>query len=132
MISNAELQYVNNYARFTPYPGDDYAYSVLNNLIEAYNLYLEKYNKKKYSLILSNGEEFQFSILNKNLCHLLGVDYKNIISEPMAKVREEVLGMDPTQTTNSFEILYRIIERANEVIQNDRTYGNHDKKCHIF
>ena len=119
MISNTELQYVSNYARYAPYPGDDYASAVLDKLTEAYNIYESKYRDKNYSLILSNGEEMTFSILPKNLCHMLGIDYKNIISDPMIPVREEVLDISSSESTSSFEVLSKIVERKDEVLKND-------------
>ena len=48
MISNTELQYVANYARFAPYLGDDYASAVLDKLTQAYNIYESKYRDKNY------------------------------------------------------------------------------------
>ena len=125
MISNTELQYVSNYARYAPYPGDEYASAVLDKLTQAYNIYESKYRDKNYSLILSNGEEMQFSILPKNLCHMLGIDYKNIISDPMIPVREEVLDISSTESTTSFEVLSRIIERKEEVLKNDSNPDNY-------
>ena len=35
MISNKELQYVDKSACVIPYPGDNYAYSVMDDLIKA-------------------------------------------------------------------------------------------------
>ena len=125
MISNVELNYVAGYARSVPFPGLDYARMVMNKLIQAYNIYEEKYRDKNYSLILSNGEEIEFSILPKNICHMLGVDYKNIISDPMTRTREEVLDINSYSQITSYDVLRRIIERADDVIQNDSNYYNY-------
>ena len=125
MISKAELQYVNGYARNVPYPGDDYARNVLDKLIKSFNLYQDKYQDKRYSLILSNGEEMEFAILPKNICHMLGIDYKNIISDPMKQTRDTVLNIGPYDATSSFEVLSKIIDRADEVIKNDRLFSNY-------
>lgn len=125
MISKTELQYVSGFARNVPYPGNEYAKMVMDKLIEAYNIYEEKYRDKNYSLILSNGEEFEFSILPKNLCHMLGIDYKNIISDPMRIIKEDVLDIGPFEQTSSFDILSRIIERKEEVIKNDSNCHNY-------
>ena len=56
MISKAELQYVQAYARYAPFPGKDYALSVMNDLEAAHRIYLSNYDEKKYNLILSDGE----------------------------------------------------------------------------
>ena len=140
MISNIELNYVTGYARSVPFPGVEYAKMVMDKLANAYNIYEEKYRDKNYSLILSNGEEIQFTILPKNLCHMLGVDYKNIISEPMTGTRENILDIKPYCQTSSFDILSRIIERSDDVIKNDSDYYNYKIlnyyriliKCSIF
>lgn len=140
MISNTELKYVSQAARCVPYPGDDYAKMVMDKLIQAYNIYEEKYHNNNYSLILSNGEEFEFSILPKNLCHLFGIDYKNIVSEPMEYTKENVLGIGPFDNKSAFDIISKIIERADEVIKNDSNCNNYKLlnyyrvliKCSIF
>ena len=140
MISKVELQYVNKYARQVPYPGDNYAMDVMDKLIKAFNLYKDKYQDKTYSLILSNGEEFEFAILPKNLCHMLGIDYKNIISEPMLETRENVLDMRFNDQVTSYDLLMKILDKADEVIKNDSIKSNYKLlnyyriliKCSIF
>ena len=124
MISKAELQYVNNNAKSAPFPGVDYARMVINRLMVALSIYEDKYRNKNYSLILSNGEEIQFSILPKNLCHMLGIDYKSITSEYMTSTRESVLNLTSSTYLSSYEILSRIISNREEVIANDSQYGN--------
>lgn len=112
MISNAELQYVNSYARYAPYPGKDYAINVMDSLQEAYNLFMKIYNDKRYSLILSNGEEIDFEIQSKNLCHMLGIDFQNLRSEAMEYTMDEVLGFSSYNKPTSIDLLTRIIDRA--------------------
>ena len=124
MISKAELQYVNNNAKNAPFPGVDYAHMVIDRLMDALAIYEDKYRNKNYSLILSNGEEMQFSILPKNLCHMLGIDYKSITSEYMTPVRESVLDLNSSTYTTSYELLSRIISNRERVIENDSQYGN--------
>lgn len=119
MISKKELSYVNNYARFAPYPGDTYAEKVMEKLETAYERYQRLYQNKAYSLIFSNGEEIEFEIQPKNICHLLGVDAKNIASDPMERTVEEVLGISPQDKKDSLTLLKRIIERKEDVIAND-------------
>ena len=124
MISKKELQYVGDYARRVPYPGDDYAQSVIEKLSKSMDIFKQKYDGKKYSLILSNGEEFSFEIQGKNLAHLLGVDYKGLTSEYMKPVLENVLGFDINEQLNSYAVLSRIIENGDEVIKNDKDGSN--------
>ena len=124
MISNKELQYVSSYARQTPYPGDDYAYNVIDNLRKAVELFQKQYLERSHNLIFSNGEEIEFRILEKNLAHMLGIDTKNINGEFMDDVKRDVLGFSYGTYTSSYDILNRIIERAEDIIKNDRNPNN--------
>ena len=124
MISNKELQFVSNYARQTPYPGDDYAYNVLNNLHKAVDLFQKQYLDRSHNLIFSNGEEIEFKILTKNLAHMLGIDTKNINSEYMTDIKEDILGFNKSDYTSAYDILLRIIERTEEIIKSDRNPNN--------
>ena len=125
MISKRELQFVNQYAKAVPFPGSNYALSCIGELIKAYEIYLKQYKNKGYSFIFSNGEEINFEILSKNLSHLLGVDYKNIMSEPMAETSEKVLDLSTLENKSTFGVLERIIERAEDVIKNDSNPNNY-------
>ena len=125
MISRQELQYVSDYARKVPYPGNDYAYNVINKLAVALEIFKKKYDGKKYNLILSNGEEICFEIQDKNLAHLLGVDYKNISnSEYMKPLLSSVLGFKDDEPLTSFSILSRIVDNGDKVISNDQSNYN--------
>ena len=131
MISRQELQYVNEYARFAPFPGKDYAYMVINKLANALDIFTKKYDGKKYSLILSNGEELCFEIKKKNLAHLLGIDYKLLSTgEYMKPLLNTVLGIDLNEPTNSYTVLTKIIENGDKVIENDR--DNYNKFLNYF
>lgn len=124
MISNKELQYVASYARETPYPGDEYAYMVMEKLIEAFELFKKSYMNQSHNLIFSNGEEIEFRILCKNIAHLLGIDTKGINRDVMGSTRQDVLGLSNIECSSAFEILRRIIDRAEDVIKNDRNPYN--------
>lgn len=141
MISEDELQYVDKFARMSPYPGDDYAIKTIDKLIDAITFFQKKYQDKEFKLILSNGEEIDFAIKSKNLCHLLGIDYKTFISDYMQSVREKVFDMVFYDQITSYDLLYEIIDRADEVIKNDRYKYNKHKilnyykvfvKCSMF
>ena len=78
MITLRELEYVNGWARKVPYPGIEYAEKTAEKLVNAYEDFNNLYKDKKYDIITSSGEQILFEILDKNLCHMLGVDYKNL------------------------------------------------------
>ncbi len=125
MISNKELQYVGDYARRVPYPGDAYAIETLEKLAYTLNIFKKKYDGKKYSLILSNGEEINFEIQKKHLAHLLGLDFKGIMqSDYMKPLLYSVLGFDENSAIDSYNLLSRIIDNGDAVIKNDRSNYN--------
>ncbi len=122
MISRKELQFVNKKVGNIPYPGDEYAEAVMAELKEAYNLYNSQYNGKSYSMILSDGQEFQFSIMDKNLCHMLGISTKQLFNNEAAmSVASNVLGINGY--TPTYEILQKIIDNSDAIIDNERKEG---------
>ena len=123
MITRKELSYVSNWASKTPYPGMDYATKAVEKLEDAVKSYDEFYANKIYDIILSNGDQILFEILNKNLCHMLGVDYKNLVSDYYMTFRENVLGINGT--TNSYTLLKALIENIDEVLKYDYDKGGH-------
>lgn len=140
MISKAELQYVNAFARNAPYPGDEYALIVMENLKKAYDMFITNYANKKYNIILSDGEEIVFEILTKNLAHMLGIDFKNLTSEFMTQTLDRVLEFEEYEKPSSIDLLSRILLKYEDVIKNDsmpRNYKiiNYYKvmiKCAVF
>ena len=125
MISNKELQYVSEYARKVPYPGDDYARDAIEKLAKALEIFKQKYDGKKYSLILSNGEEINLEIQKKQLAHLFGVDYKGMCQfDYMKPLLTNILGLDLTGPIDSYTLLSRIVDNGDEVIKNDRSNYN--------
>ena len=125
MVSRKELEYVNLYARFVPFPGKNYAITTMEMLTKAYETYKKNYQNKSYSFIFSNGEEVSFQILEKNLSHLFGIDYRNLTSDVMRNATSSILGFDTFQTGGSDELLKRIIDRADEIIKNDSNPNNY-------
>ena len=119
MISKKELQYVSSYPRTVPFPGKNYAINVMEYLKKCLETYKEVYADKTFSFIFSDGEEIDFSLLSRNLCHLLGIDFKGLTSEYAEVAMEEVLGYKKGDKKNSYEVLGRIIDRADDVINND-------------
>jgi len=137
MITTRELNYVSSWATRVPYPGMEYAEMATDKLFEAVNNYEKFYANKEYDIILSNGEQISFEILNKNLCHMLGIDYKNLTSDYFESFREEKLGI--TGPIKSFDLLKILLEKAEEILKYD--YDNGGKilnyyrimvKCAIF
>ena len=64
MITTRELNYVTSWANKTPYPGTVYAEQATEKLFEAVENYEKFYANKEYDIILSNGEQISFEILN--------------------------------------------------------------------
>ena len=121
MISRKELQYVSTHTKDVPFPGINYAAEVMENLHAAFKAYEQKYQDKSYNFILSNGEEFTFEILAKNIAHLLGINYKGILSDYMEPVRSNLLGIKPGENVTSYDVLKIIIDRAEDIIKHDAT-----------
>ena len=140
MITKKELSYINTWPNKTPYPGADYCVKVLEKLVKCFELYNKKYLNRSYTIQFSNNEEINFEILEKNLCHMLGVDYKNINKEIFDFYREKVLGLEPFNAFSSYELLSTIIDRAEDVLNFDRNslscfainYYRVGIKCDIF
>ncbi len=121
MITRKELGYVKDWAYKIPYPGIEYATSAMEKLENALEYYNKFYNRKQYELILSNGEELSFEILNKNLCHLLGVDFKNLTSDFCEEYRRDVLKLD--YIPKSYELLAKLIDNVDDVLKYDYDRG---------
>lgn len=137
MITRKELSFVTSWANRVPYPGLDYATTALEKLAEAIEYYNRYYNNKQYELILSNSEQLSFEILSKNLCHLVGIDYKNLTGDYFTNYRESVLNLD--YIPKSYELLQAIINNMDEVLRYDYDYNgkaiNYYRimvKCAIF
>ena len=137
MITRKELGFVTSWAKNVPYPGIDYATTALEKLAEAIECYEKYYNNKQYELVLSNSEQISFEILNKNLCHLIGIDYKNLTGDYFALYRQEVLGLD--YIPRAYDLLKSIINNFDAVLKYD--YDHYGKainyyrvmvKCAIF
>lgn len=137
MISRKELGYVSSWASKIPYPGEEYAYDAISNLKQAVEDYKSFYLNKEYDIILSDGEQLLFEILSKNLCHMLGVNYKNLTSEYFDEFRHTILGV--SGSIQSFNLLEKLIEKMDDVLEYDYKRGgiifNYYRimiKCSIF
>lgn len=140
MITNKELQYVDSWATKIPMPGVEYSLKVLNSIKDCLQTWKEKYSDKDYNIIFSNGEEINFKIFNYNLCHMFGIDYKNIRGEYFDKCRRELFGSSSPDFT-SYELLTMIIDNMEKVAESDNDASNRVKfinyyksaiKCEIF
>lgn len=137
MITTKELSWVGSWASKAPYPGVEYAENTASKLIESVKAYEQFYKEKEYDLILSNGEHFSFEIAPMNLCHMLGVDYKNLSGEYFRDFREDVLKL--YNQPRSYELLNAIIENIDKVLEYDAAkagkilnYYRIMVKCSIF
>ncbi len=136
MITLKELSYVSDWARKTPYPGIKYAEDVVRKLFQAVENYNENYKEKEYDIILSDGSQFTFEIACKNLCHMLGIDFKNLSNDYFKCFRENVLGTNTFD--GSYGFLQLLLEHIDDVLKYDYEHGgvfNYYKmmvKCSIF
>ena len=121
MISKKELGYISGWANKVPYPGDDYAEAAMEKLKQAEKLFRDIYANNKYNITLSNNEEIELEIKDKNLAHMLGIDYKNLSKEIFEDFRKEILDISPEEYLNSYTLLQRIIENSDKVINFDKT-----------
>ena len=140
MLSFNELQYVRLPANIVPMPDIEYSKNALEKLKKCYELYKEKYKYKEYSIICSNQEEIKFQIPNKNLCHMFGIDFNNIKKPNFEYFRKEILKIN-IPNYSSFNLLEKILENADKVIEYDNNNENKEKainyykcsvKCTIF
>ena len=116
-ISKHELKYVDSWASKIPMPGKAYSMAVLNEIDDCFKIYNEKYKDKEYSIMFSNSEEIEFEILSKNLCHMLGIDYKNIMGDYFLNYRANAFGTRADLT--SYELLQLIIKNKEKVAEQD-------------
>lgn len=121
MISKKELGYISGWANKVPYPGDDYAEEAMDKLKQAEKLYREIYANNKYNITLSNNEEIELEIKDKNIAHMLGIDFKNLSQDLFADFRRDILDISPEEYLNSYTLLQRIIENSDKVINYDKT-----------
>lgn len=140
MISIKELQYVDLWANKIPMPGYEYSIAVLNEIKKCYEVYKARYKDKEYSMIFSNSEEIEFEIFAKNLCHMLGIDYNNIMGDYFKDYRLNVF-KTASLNISSFELLELILENMQKVAELDNDIQNKAKvinyyksaiKCEIF
>jgi len=137
MITLKELNLVTSWASKAPYPGTQYADKTAEKLIQSVDAYEKFYKDKEYDLILSNGEQFEFEILSMNLCHMLGIEYKNLSSDYYSDFRKEILGIQGVP--RSYELLKAIVDNIDEVLKYDKersgvilNYYRVMVKCSIF
>jgi len=116
MITRKELEYVNTKAKKVPYPGNDYSDEALDKLKKAYDLFNKIYKGNKYNIILSNNEELDLEILDKNLAHMLGINYQNLTSPIFDEFRKKILDLDYGEQINSYRILEQILNNRDKVI----------------
>lgn len=137
MITTKELGWVGAWASKAPYPGIGYAEKAAKKLVESKETYDQFYKDKEYDLILSNGEQLSFEIMPMNLCHMLGVDYKNLSGEYFEEFRKKVLEIQGIP--RSYELLSSMVERIDDVLEYDEkkqgiilNYYRVMVKCSIF
>lgn len=122
MVSKKELEYINLWAHKTPFPGVEYAKETLDELEKCVNLFYQEYYNRRYNIVFSNNEEIEFEILEKNLCHMLGIDYTNLKGEYFDLYRQDLLRMT-SKIFPSFELLESIVANRDRIVADD------DERC---
>lgn len=120
MITKKELDYVNSWAKKVPYPGYDYCELAMLKLKESLELFKEKYANRKYNISFSNQEEIEFEIKHKNICHMLGIDYKNICDSYFDEFRKKVLDCDPTINISSYDMINLLVDNMYKVMEYEK------------
>ena len=140
MITSKELKYVDNWASKIPMPGVEYSKAVLEEIRKCYETFNKKYKDKEYSMIFSDSEEIEFEIQDKNLCHMLGIDYSNIKGSFFDNYRLDVFNVG-TSNFKSYDLIEMILSNADKVAEYDNDPNNRAKainyyksaiKCAIF
>ena len=132
MISLKELKYVNTNAVMAPYPGDAYATETLEGMKEMFEKYHKNYYGKNYSIIFSDATELSFEILDFNICHMFGIDFKSLVSvnnlggpNLYQDFLTQVLGFSPSEVRiTSYELTKAIIDNYEEVVKYDSQAEN--------
>lgn len=140
MITKKEMGYVNDWPNRIPYPGDDYCAQTLEKLKKCFELYNDEYLNRRYTIQFSNNEEVDFAIEDKNLAHILGVDYKNLMKDIFMNYRKNILDIDYTQQVSSYMLLCKVIDNIENILDYDKKYSackglNYYRigiKCDIF
>ncbi len=137
MITLKELEYVTSRANKVPYPGIAYSENAASKMITAVHFYEQYYKDKEYEIILSDGKQFSFEIMPKNVCHMLGIDFKSLSGDYYKDFRSNVLGVD--EVRGAYDLLKLLIDNMEAVLKYD--FENKGKvfnyyrlmvKCAIF
>ena len=140
MITKKEMGYINSWPNKIPYPGKEYSTKAMEKLKECFDYYNKKYLNRKYTIQFSNNEEIDFEIQSKNLAHILGIDYKNLMKEIFEGYRYDILNIPPGSQVSSYILLEHIIANTDYILNEDERLGacrgiNYYRvgiKCDIF
>lgn len=124
MITRKELEYVTKWPNRVPYPGRDYCEEAMDKLEAGLRLYKENYANRKYNITFSDQEEIELEILQKNICHMLGIDYTNLTGDYFKNFRNDILLLNPETKINSYDLLNEIISKRKEVLDYDEMNKN--------
>lgn len=140
MISKKELDYVDVWESKLPYPGMDYSEQAMNDLVECLQLFQTDYLNRIYNVTFSNNEEIEFQILERNICHMLGINYKNLMGEYFDDYRKSILRLSPSLSYTSYDLVNTIAENKDKILERDErnkktkaiNYFRVAIKCAIF
>ena len=124
MITRQELDYIDYWASKTPYPGTNYALEALYKTKECLRIFNELFKDKNYTITFSDNSELFLDIESKNICHMLGVDYKNICSSYFDAYREEVLGLVNGSQITSYALISSLVDNLDNVLGYEERTGN--------
>lgn len=113
MVSLKELQYVNLWESKTPFPGEKYAWDTFEQMSKLLDKFKTDYKDKDYTIIFSDGKEINFEILSMNICHMLGISYKNLSNGYFDNFLESIGIFRPY---NSYELVERLLDKASSII----------------
>lgn len=139
MITRKELGFVNAWANKVPYPGKVYCEDAIDKLEQSLELYKKEYANIKYNISFSNNEEIELEIQSKNICHMLGIDYKNLTGDFFKTFRKNILDYDPDNYISSYQLLELLLQNKGKVLAYDYSntaralnYYKVSIKCDIF
>lgn len=133
-MEKKDVRYIEMWPKRVPFPGDEYCSYVLDKLEDCY----DDFRDRKCNVELSDDELIQIYIWSNNICHLLGIDFKNLRDDYFEEYRKEVLGLNGL--FDAVDLIDSIVENKDKVLAFDRerekllaiNYYKVEAKCLAF
>ncbi len=116
MISKRELRSVDKSPDYAFFPGIDYAENVITKLQESFEIFESELRSVVFNISFSNNKEIRFQILDKNLCHMLGIDSTYI---KKSSAHKKILGFNSEDFIDSYALLESIMENLDTILEHD-------------